>query len=244
MTQSIDRDTSGTPPDGVLPSVTVILIVRNGAAFIAQALESVFQSRLKPVEILVIDGGSTDGTAQIAGQFPLTRVVPQDSGGIPNAYNLGIGLAQGELIAFISHDDLWQPGKLDRQVELMRQNPELQFTVAMVEHFLEPGMAVPPGFRRELLEQPVAGFIMEALVARKAVFDTVGRFDPSFKVGEDTDWFARAKDMGVAHAVLSDVVVRKRVHDANSSLNTANINALLLRAMRNSVKRKRQAGSG
>lgn len=235
MIQSVQRDDTGTP------SVSIILIVRDGAAYIAEALDSVFQSGLKPREILVIDGGSTDATASIAAQFPLTRVVPQGSSGIANAYNLGIDLAQGELVAFISHDDLWQPGKLDLQVEHMRCDPQLQFTVTMVEHFLEPGMAVPPGFRRELLERPVAGFIMEALVARKSVFDRVGRFDPSFKVGEDTDWFARAKDLGVPHAVLPQVLVRKRVHDANSSLNTANLNALLLRAMRNSVERKRQA---
>jgi glycosyltransferase involved in cell wall biosynthesis len=227
-----------------MPTVSVVLIVRNGAAYIAQALDSVFQSRVKPAEILVIDGGSTDATARIAGRFPLTRVMRQESSGIANAYNLGIDLARGELIAFISHDDLWQPGKLDLQVEHMRCNPELQFTVTMVEHFLEPGTAIPPGFRRELLERPVAGYIMEALVARKTAFDTVGRFDPSFKVSEDTDWFARARDLDIAHALLPDMLVRKRVHDSNSSLNAANINALLLRAMRNSVERKRQAIAG
>ena len=90
-----------------------------------------------------------------------------------------------------------------------------------------------------ILDRPVPGLVMEALMARKRVFEQVGPFDPSFPVSEDTDWFARARDAGVPMAVLPDVLVRKRVHSANSSLGTPAINALLLRAMRGSIQRKR-----
>ncbi len=220
------------------PTVSVVLIVRNGETMIGEALASVHRAETKPLEILVIDGHSTDRTAEIAAGFPLVRVIPEAGRGIANAYNQGIAAARGDIVAFISHDDMWTDGKLDKQLSFMRANPELLFTVGMVEHFLE-GDTPPPGFRTELLDRPHPGYIMETLMARKAVFEVVGLFDPNFAVSEDTDWFARARDVGAPSAMLPETLVRKRVHSTNSSLNERNINGLLLRALRNSLERKK-----
>lgn len=227
---------SGRPAS--LPTVSVILIVRNGAATIAEALASVRRSKLQPLEILVIDGQSDDDTARIAACAPGVRVVPQTGTGIAAAYNQGIALARGELIAFLSHDDLWTDGKLDRQVARMHAQPELLFTVGMVEHFLD-GDVPPPGLRPGLLDAPVPGYLMETLMARRAVFGQVGLFDAGYRVSEDTDWFARARDAGVPSALLPEVLLRKRVHGGNASLNAPEINQLLLRALRSSIARKR-----
>ena len=194
---------------------STILVVRNGAQYIAEALASVQRSGRAPVEILLIDGHSTYLTVEIASRFPGVRIVPQEGKGIPAAYNQAIALARADTVAFISHDDIWMDGKLDLQLRAMEADPSLQFTVGMVEHFLA-GSGPPPGFRQDLLTKPVAGLIMEALVARKSVFDRVGLFDTSFAVAEDTDWFARAKDAGAKMAVLPQILVRKRVHDSNS----------------------------
>ena len=221
-------------------SVSVILIVRNGEPFIAEALGSVFRSEKKPAEVLVIDGGSKDRTVQLACGFPRTRVVAQRSTGNANAYNQGIEMSFGDHKEFISHEDIRESGKLDCQVGFMRLNPEVGYTVTMVRHFLDGGARIPDGFRAELLEKPVPGMIMEALVARKQVFRQVGLFDSSYSVSEDTDWFARARDAKVPMALLPRVLVRKRVHGTNASLTTQSINALLLRAMRGSIRRKRQ----
>lgn len=223
-------------------AVSLIVVVRNGERFTAEALDSVFRSDTKSVEVLVVDGGSTDRTVEIARGFPLTRVVAKQATGIADAYNQGIAMARGDLVVFISYDDIWEPGKLDRQVTFMRQHPMVGYTVTMVGHFLDAGARLPPGFRAELLDRPVPGFIMEALVVRKSVFGQVGLFDRSFSVSEDTDWFARARDAGVPMAILPEVLVRKRVHGTESSLTTPSSNALLLRAMRGSIQRKRQSG--
>jgi glycosyltransferase involved in cell wall biosynthesis len=220
------------------PTVSVVLIARNGETMIGAALASVLRSEIKPLEILVIDGHSTDRTAEVAAGFPLVRVIPEAERGIANAYNQGIAAARGDIVAFISHDDMWVDGKLDTQLSYMSAHPDLLFTVGMVEHFLD-GDTTPPGFRRELLDGPHPGYIMETLMARKAAFDTVGLFDPKFPVGEDTDWFARARDIGAPSALLPETLVRKRVHSTNSSLNERNINGLLLRALRNSIERKK-----
>ena len=219
--------------------VSVILIVRNGERYIAEALESISGSVRKPLEILVIDGGSTDRTMDIVSRFPDVTPVTQRSEGLPSAYNEGISLAAGDLIAFISHDDRWLPGKLDRQVEFMEAHPETLYTVTQVQHVLEPGCAPPAGFRTELLEGPVPGFIMECLMARRACFDLVGPFDPALPISEDTDWFARARDLGVPMAVLPEPLVLKRVHERNASLSEPRLNRLLLGSLRKSIARKR-----
>jgi len=226
---------------GVAPGVSVVMIARNGAAFIVDALNSVFRSRLRPLEVLVIDGGSTDDTAAVAAAVPGVTVIAQASCGISAAYNEGVALARGDLLAFLSCDDLWLPGKLDRQVPLMQADPGLHYSFTMAEHFLQPGCAPPPGFRRTLLDRPVPGMLPETMIARPAAFARVGGFDPALAVGGDTDWFARARDAGLKMALLPEVLLRKRVHGANTSLADPQINGQLLTVLRDSLARKRAA---
>jgi glycosyltransferase involved in cell wall biosynthesis len=221
------------------PAVSVIVVVRNGARYLAQALDSIDQSETNPAEVIVLDGGSTDGTLEIAAARAGVTVIAQRSRGIAAAYNEAIAQAASPVVAFLSHDDLWARGKLDKHLALMSAQPELLYTTSLVQHFLEPGCAPPPGFRVEMLERPVHGMIMEALVARKQAFETVGLFDPRFPVGEDTDWFARAIDAGAPTEMIPEVLVHKRVHTTNASLNDGAINAHILTALRKSVARKR-----
>jgi len=225
-------------------SVSVILIVKNGAEHIADALESVHQSTIQPLEVLVVDGGSTDDTVSIAQGYPTVRVVEQQSTGIPNAYNEGIAAARGDLIAFISHDDQWLPGKLDAQVPFMEARPELLLSVTHIQHYMEEGVERPAHIRPELLEKPVPGFLMETLLARPEVFDRVGGFNADFAVSEDTDWYARVKDAGIEIGVLPETFTRKRVHGGNASMTNPDLSKLLLKAMRASIQRKRAAEEG
>jgi glycosyltransferase involved in cell wall biosynthesis len=222
-------------------TISVVAVVKDGARFIADALSSVGLSQIQPIEILVVDGGSTDGTLEIVRRVPKVRVIHQASRGIANAYNEAIKEARGEILAFISADDVWLPGKLDRHMEAFSRDPELLASVSLVEHFLEEGCAIPNGFRTTLLERPRPGLLMEALVVKRQLFDSVGGFDPSFSTGEDTDWFARARDEGIKFAVIPEVLVRKRVHDANASLNDPENKTNILRAVRASIARKRRA---
>lgn len=221
-------------------ALSVIVIVRNGSRFIAEALTSVFLSRLQPAEVVVVDGDSSDDTVAIAATFPRVRVWRQTTQGIANAYNEGIEQATGGYLAFISHDDQWLPGKLDRQIAYLESHPDTDAVLCQVEHFLEDGVECPPGFRPELLGVARPGWIMEALLTRREVFARVGGFDPAFAVSEDSDWFARAVDGGVKLVVLPEMLVRKRVYGGNATLSSARTNPLLLKALRSSIQRKRQ----
>lgn len=218
-------------------TISVVCIVRNGEAYLEAALRSVFDSTYPALEVLVVDGGSTDHTVEIAAQLG-ARVLSQRSPGIAAAYNEGIAATRGACVAFISHDDLWHPMKLEKQSAFFTQNPSVQICVCHVQHVLD-GPAPPPGFRQELLDRSVPGMIMEALIARREVFDRVGPFDGAFSVSNDTDWFARARDRGLDIAVLPETLVTKRVHTANTTLRSEGFSQQLLAVVRASVARKR-----
>lgn len=222
------------------PLISVVIAVKNGEKYIEKALESVFEQKYKPLEVLIVDGNSTDETLSIAGTFPNVKIVRQTEKGIANAYNTGIRQAKGDFIAFISHDDFWTEGKLVTQIEVMSDNPELLFTVGRVIFFLDDENFIPPGFRRELLEGNHVGYIMETLVAKPEAFEAVGFFDANLSIGEDSDWFARAKDLKIASAVVPKVLLNKRIHDSNSHLSANDNNEILLRIIKQSIVRKQE----
>jgi glycosyltransferase involved in cell wall biosynthesis len=222
--------------------VSAVLIVRDGERFLERALESVRAQSYRPLEIIVVDGGSTDGTVALARARDDVRLVFQQGTGIAEAYNTGIDAAQGEFIAFLSYDDLWHPEKLALQVAFMQAHPEVRYTVGMLRYFLEPGCELPRGIRPKLLEGEHVGRVMETLVARRTLFQEVGAFDPAFRIANDVDWFARVHDLGVPGAVLPEVLLHKRVHDANTSSNETVNTAELLAVLGRSVGRRRHMG--
>jgi glycosyltransferase involved in cell wall biosynthesis len=224
------------------PLVSVVMAVRNGERFLSAAIESVLAQQWQPLEIVLVDGHSTDRTAQIGRAYSPVRYIAQYNRGVADAYNVGITAAEGEFIAFLSHDDLWTPDKLSSQMAYMLDHPEAQYVVAQVKFFLEPGYVLPPGFRPQLLEREQAAYIMETLLVQRSVFLQVGSFDPRLSSGEDVDWFSRAKDQKVPHGIIERVLLHKRVHDANISLTDSATNQILLKVLRQSIARKRSAG--
>jgi hypothetical protein len=117
-------------------------------------------------------------------------------------------------------------------------HPEIDMTIARVKFFLQEGVPMPAGFRRELLDGEPVGYMMETLVVRRTVFETIGKFDPSLGAAEDADWFSRANDMGIRMQVIPRVLLHKRVHDANATFNRPNGNEVLLQVLKRSVDRK------
>jgi glycosyltransferase involved in cell wall biosynthesis len=219
--------------------VSAIIIVKNGERFLSQAIESVLSQDYTPLEVLVVDGHSTDRTAAIAGSYPKVTVVHQAGTGTADAYNLGIASAAGEFVAFLSHDDRWEPRKLSTQVGYLSAHPEVQYTLSRMRFFLEPGCPMPAGFRPELLHGSHEGHMMETLVARRTVFESVGPFNPALAPTDDVDWFARAGDLAVPMAVLPDVLLARRVHDENLTWTSPAVHGNLLKILRASVRRKR-----
>jgi glycosyltransferase involved in cell wall biosynthesis len=225
------------------PRVSVIVAVRNGERYLAEALESIMAQSLTPDEIVVVNGHSTDRTVEIAQGFSLARTITQTGTGVANAYNEGIDAASGDFLAFLSHDDLWVRDKLSEQVKALTDDPELQLVTCRARFFIDDEAHRPAGLRPELLEGSHIAHIMETLFARREVFSRVGPFDESLSTAEDVDWFARANDLGVPAGIVDTVLLHKRMYGGNLSLNVEANNRNLLQALRKSLARKR-SGAG
>ena len=108
------------------PTVSVVIPVYNGDRYLAEAITSVLDQTYKNFELIVVDDGSTDGSAEIAKSYKQAVLYTfQPNGGLSKARNTGLALARGKYIAFLDHDDLWLPHKLARQVTYLDSHPDV-----------------------------------------------------------------------------------------------------------------------
>lgn len=224
--------------------VSIILPIKNGERFLEQALDSVFRQTYTHFELIVIDDGSTDRSAAIARAREGVRFLTCEGRGVASAWNTGIAAARARLVAFQAQDDLWLPDKLRVQVAYMQARPEVDYSLTRAHTFLEPGDDIPPGCRRELLGHDGFGLLMEALMVRKTAFDRIGLFNTELKTAQDGDWFARAADGGLRMGRIEQVLLKRRIHNANATFSPSAAregNESLLAIMRASIKRKQQA---
>lgn len=219
------------------PLVSVIIPVKNAERYLNETIDSVLAQTYAPIEVLVVDGQSTDGTRDLAQSYPEVRYVCEEGApSIANGRNLGIKEAKGELIAFVSGDDRWLPNKIALQAEALRLDPSAAYSICKLRFFLEDGEAMPRGFRPELLEKDVLGSMPETLLARASLFEEVGLFDGQYGLAEDLDWFQRVRDRGCVVAAVEETLLHKRVHDQSLSLGSAAAAKDAIRLMRARAK--------
>ena len=223
------------------PLVSVVIPAFNAEAFVAEAIESVLAQTYGPVEAIVVDDGSTDGTAAVAGRYPL-ELVRQENGGQAAARNAGVAVAKGTFVSFLDADDLWLPGKLSAEVEHLVTHPELDYVLVRMQRTLMPGAPWPPGTPARFFEESQPGTLPSAGLVRRGVLERIGPFDTSFRHGSDTEWQARATDAGVRWELLPDVLVQYRIHGANNSYDNLGMKQEMFELLRASVARKRMAG--
>jgi glycosyltransferase involved in cell wall biosynthesis len=223
------------------PLVSVIIPVRDGARFLGQAIDSVVAQDYEPFELLVVDDGSRDDSARIVSDHPRARLQSlRPSRGVSAARNAGVDAAAGELLAFLDQDDLWMPRKLSLQVAALLADRSLGFALGHQRLFLEQGVSEPPWWRVSGLEREHVGYFPGTLVVRREVFDRVGRFREEAAPGEGADWFLRAAERGVARTIVPQLVLLKRIHDANQSGDMSAARRQVLVAIKASLDRRRE----
>ncbi len=225
------------------PLVSVIIPVKNGERFLASALESVFVQDYQPLEIIVVDDHSVDETARITKSYSQVCYVRNTGQGLWDGYNVGIDASRGEFIAFFSHDDLWSPYKLSTQVGYLLRHQQYQYAISRVQFFLEEGCLMPHNFKQERLEGDYAFRTTDSLVVKRSMLDTVGKFNPDYPLGSNIDWFAKAQHLPMA--VIQEVLLYKRIHDANYSLYQVKLNSNpILKILKHAIDRKRKLAQG
>lgn len=201
--------------------VSVIMVVRNGARYIAEALDSVFAQTRPANEVIVVDGNSTDRTAEIVRAYASVRWLEQPRRGLADARNAGARAATGDWIAFLDHDDHWLPDKLERQFAALRSCPESTYVMGWLEFFADPTNSadapLPVAYTAKRLGAPRAGPTPGTLLIRRETFEEVGLFDDRYAIGCDLEWIQRLRERGLRAADCRDVVLHKRLHGRNLS---------------------------
>ena len=221
-------------------TVSVVMPVFNTERFVRQALQSVFSQQENPalLEVIVVDDGSTDRSRDIVREFgDRVTLLEQDHGGIGAARNRGVAAATGEFLAFLDADDIWGLAKLALQIPVLSAAAAPDIVTGMIEQFRDG----PDGARRRVGDL-APGLLAGALLMRRTTFDRVGLFATDVRAGEFIDWYARATDMGLTCRVLDEVVLFRRLHDANTARTSGDNNQDVVSVVRAAMLRRRANG--
>jgi glycosyltransferase involved in cell wall biosynthesis len=181
--------------------ISVVIPTYNRRRYVREALESAWAQTYRPLEIIIIDDGSTDGTEEELSSFgSAIRYLRQQNQGPSAARNRGIQAATGEYIALLDSDDLWAPTKIEKQVRLIERSSKVGVVFCDTQQLnvITGDVAVrrcSPGLRgdirRQLLHRNCVNGSDSAVLVRRACFDRVGLFDEALKQAEDWDLWIR-----------------------------------------------------
>ena len=226
--------------DASLPRISCIVPVYNGEKYLSEALDSIFAQTLGAFEVVVVDDGSTDSTSSVVTRYRGVKYVRQDNAGPSAARNRGIRESGGDLLAFLDADDLWHPGKLERQAERFAARPELDISLVHArnvwaaevrdeeEHFQGARVGVLPA---------------QTMLARRRVFDRVGLFDAGLMHREVPGWLVHAMQQGAVIETLPEVLCDRRIHESNRSRGTGARDAPGMLALAQAMIEKRRGRS-
>lgn len=223
-----------------MPSETISVVIPafNAERFLAEALSSVFAQTRPATEIIVVDDGSTDGTSLIVGNYPTATLISLPHSGVSVARNAGVAATTGDFIAFLDADDIWEPRKLELQMDLLKKEPSVG--VVMCRHTYAFEGPIPAWFRGPRDGSVGPGHLLTTALIRRRVWDEVGVFEPMMSHGEDGDWLARAVDLNATLAVVDEPLMTYRIHQSNASGMGQAVREGIFRTLRGSLRRKEQ----
>jgi glycosyltransferase involved in cell wall biosynthesis len=225
-----------------MPELSVIIPCHNAAAHLPAAVASIRTQGVPVAEIIVVDDGSTDGTAALAKTLGAgVRVLRQTNAGPAAARNAGIRAARGAAIAFLDADDLWAPGWLATALPVLHATPATRMVLGHMQPFHDEAACDEAAGRRVLHGPPFFLFVFGCGVYRRRVFDEVGPIDETMRVSEDTDWFFRAWEGEVPMTRLDRVAVLYRRHPDSLTHALSLQEKGFLRVLKKSLDRRRVA---
>jgi glycosyltransferase involved in cell wall biosynthesis len=225
------------------PLVSVIIPVYNGADFLEGAISEVQAQNYEPLEIIVVDDGSTDNTRAIAQQFHTSvRYLYQENSGPAAARNCGIRSAQGEIIGFLDVDDAWPTDKLKAQVQYLVEHPTVEIVQGLIQQMELVRNNGGGDANFVAIHLPYNYINLGSALYRKSVFETVGLFDESMRYGEDVDWYFRAWESGISKALVNQIGLFYRKHDQNMTAGKRLVDVGFIKIFKKHLDRYRQSG--
>lgn len=196
-----------------MSDVGVVMRTLNSARYVAASIESVLSQSVPPGDVVVIDGGSTDGTLDILASFgDRVRVVRQRRRGLAGAAQDGVDAVSLPLVAFQDSDDLWPRERLRDMLAALDHHPEWDGVMGQVEHFVSPDLAPEEASRFEVPEGPQPGVGLPSMIVRRSAFGRAGELLDGLSAGEYIEWSDRAIRAGVRIEPVATLCVLRRVH--------------------------------
>ena len=201
-----------------MPHVSVIIPTYNRRELVHEAIASVLAQSFSDFELIVVDDGSEDGTADVVREFLGVRYVYQPNRGVSAARNRGVSLSRGELIAFLDSDDFWQPRKLEHQVKFFTVHPEAQICQTE-EIWLRNGVRVNPHRKHRKAGGDIFARSLDlclvspsAVMMRRELFERMGGFDESLPACEDYDLWLRVAAVMPVYLIDTPLVIKRGGH--------------------------------
>lgn len=216
----------GDPPrlgTGSTPLVSVVIPSYNHAHFVGAAIESAQAAANGPLEVILVDDGSTDDTRRVAGGFPSVRYLRQDNRGLAAARNTGLAHCRGEFVVFLDADDRLLPGALETGATLLRQDPGLGFVAGHSRFITRDGVPLETQQPVRSDEDPYTALLRRnsirnpaMVMFRRKVLEEVGGFESRVDACADYEMYLR---ISRAHRVgfHSALVAEYRKHGENMS---------------------------
>lgn len=222
------------------PMISTIIPVFNGERYVGEAISSILSQDYRPLEVIVVDDGSTDGTAEVVNRFGAgVRYYYQNNSGTAVSRNRGTAYARGPFYAFLDADDLWPPDKLTVQMAAFEADPALEAVFGLVRQFYTPDLARSVRKRVRCLSGTVPGYCAPAMLIKREAFHRVGPFSEKWRVGQFEDWYSRAMDKGLRFQLVLHVVLKRRIHDANMGITHRDCRTDYCRLLKAALDRRR-----
>lgn len=213
------------------PLVSVIIPTYNRADLVVQAVESVVNQTYKKIEIVVVDDGSTDNTCEVVKKYQdKIKYIYQERSERSKARNRGFGCSRGDYVAFLDSDDLWLPTKIEKQVQVLNEEPRVGLVYTNVQFIDRNGSAHDGNISwdapervalyEDLMTHNVITGTTSSVMVRRTCLEEVGLFDESMNTCEDLDLYRRI----ARHYKFYKIdlpLVRFRIHAGNTQHNAS-----------------------
>lgn len=225
------------------PLITIIIPVYNCDRYLAEALESILAQTYRPIEIIVVDDGSTDGSAEVAKRFGSSvRYYFQPQSGAGAARNYGTDLAQGSFFAFLDADDFWIEDKLTRQMSVFESEPEVDIVFGHVQQFHSSELDESVKNKIYCPPELMPGCHPGTMLIQRDTFLRIGRFGTNLQLGEFISWYSRAIELGMHIKMLPELLMWRRLHTTNQGIRQRQARIDYVRVLKASLDRRRAQG--
>ena len=230
--------------------VSLIIPAYNASPTLEETLDSVAGQTRIPDEIIVVDDGSTDETADIASTHHLKpRLISTKNQGAASAFNLGIQESHGDVLCFLDADDLWEPDKTELQLQQLQTKSDLHAVLGQTVAFACPSVPKEVVAKLQYVAGVQPGYLIGTLMLRRSWVDRHGLLmDRSLRTGYFIHWFSQMREKGIREHMLNSLVHRRRIRpgtlSARNSMAENGLSKDFLEIARRALMAKRRKAPG